>query len=241
LSSAGARGFLRAPRRGEEIRLGADGRVQSEADALAAPGITGAAASIVELAQDRADALVRAAALNAATVQQEAYAEGFAAGQRDGTAAARAELVQSIALVQRVATEAKAIRDQLAVQAERELVDLVIAAAESVVGDRIATDSELVHETVRRALARAGSQNVVRIHVSPDEQQSVHVRLVEERGEVTDFQVIADGIVQVGGCIVDTEAGRVDARLDVQLSEVAALLRNALPALPGEWEGADVR
>ncbi|MEI7925105.1 MAG: FliH/SctL family protein [Chloroflexota bacterium] len=240
------RGFLRAPRRGGEIHLGVDGRVQTEEEArraaMALPEVTTEAATIIEAAQERADAILRDAAMTAATVQQDAYAEGFAAGQRDGTVIARAELLEAIALVQHVASEAKAMRDQLVVQAEREIVELAIEATEAVIGSRTASDEALVYETVRRALERAGSQNIVRVRVSPDERERVAVRLAETQGAVAPFEVLADGTVHVGGCIVDTEAGRVDARLDVQLGELATLLRDALPArpdsaAPGDWSG----
>ncbi|MGE3855625.1 MAG: FliH/SctL family protein [Dehalococcoidia bacterium] len=239
MSSAG--GFLRAPRRGTAIYLGVDGRVQTEAEArlaaMAVPEAANEAARIIEEAQTRAAAILREAAMSAATVQQEAYQEGFTAGHRDGTIAARTELLEAIALVQLVATEAKAMRDQMVLQAEHEIVDLVIEATASVIAHRAETDDELVHDTVRRALARAGSQNIVRVRVAPDERDRVVVRLAEEHGALTPFEVIADGSVHVGGCIVDTAAGRVDARLDVQLNEIAALLRDALPAQPGDGSG----
>jgi flagellar assembly protein FliH len=237
LSSAG--GFLRAPRRGTEIYLGVDGRVQTEAEArlsaMAVPEAANEAAQILDEAQARAAAILREAAMSAATVQQDAYNEGFTAGHRDGGATARAELIEAIGLVQRVATEAKAMRDQLVVQAEREIVELVIEATESVIGHHAETDVELVHGTVRRALERAGSQNIVRVRVSPQERDGVAVRLAENRGTLAPFEVLADGSVSVGGCVVDTEAGRVDARLDVQLNEIATLLRDARPAPPHDW------
>ena len=53
------RGFLRAPRRGVEIHLGTDGRVQTEEEArraaLAGPEMAMEAASIIDLAQERAE------------------------------------------------------------------------------------------------------------------------------------------------------------------------------------------
>lgn len=233
------RGFLRAPRRGVEIHLGTDGRVQSEAEALEAamlrPEVTTSAATIVELAQQRAEAIVRDAALSAAAVQQEAYNDGFLSGQREGIAVGRRELTAAITLVQHVASQTKAMRDQLLVQAEREIVELVIAATESIIGARVAMDEPLVHETVRRALERAGSQNVVRVRVSPEDLERVSIRLAEDRDSVSDFELLADGSVSVGGCIVDTEAGRVDARLDVQLGQVADLLRASMPVTDDDW------
>ncbi|MEX2446433.1 MAG: FliH/SctL family protein [Dehalococcoidia bacterium] len=227
-------GLLRAPRRGEAVRLGIDGRPEPDLALLAGLGEatlgeTAEAASIVERAHERADELVRHAALAAADVEQQAYEEGHVAGTRAGIAEGRAQLAEALALVQRAAAEAKAMRDRLYESAEPAIVELVIATTRSVIGERIATDPSVVHETVRRALARAGSQNVMRLRVAPGEQAAVQAHLDEERGEALPFAVVADGAVTVGGCLVDTGAGRVDARLDVQLEEVARLLRASAP------------
>jgi flagellar biosynthesis/type III secretory pathway protein FliH len=239
LSSQRSRGFLRAPRRGDEVALDIDGR--QSVDALFSgmhgmdPAETGEAGSIVERAQQRAEALVREAALSAASIEQEAYVEGLTAGRRQGAIEAHLELLDALTLVQRVALEAKAMRDALYAAAEPEIVELVIATCEAVLGDRIATDADLVHQTVRRALERTGSQNVLRIRVAPEEQGPVIARLAEDHGDVQPFRVVGDRAVSAGGCLIDTDAGRVDARLDVQLAEMAALLRAALPA-PGATE-----
>lgn len=235
-AALGSRGFLRAPRRGGAIYLAVDGRVQTAEEArlsaLALPEATAEAARIIDDAQSRANAILHDAALGAATIQQDAYNEGFTAGLRDGTAAARNELLQAIALVQLAAAEAKTMRDQFVVQAEHEIVELVLEAVDSVIGRRVDGDEELVHETVRRAIARAGSQNIVQVRVSPLERDRVAVRLAERHGAVAPFEVLADGTVTVGGCIVDTKAGRVDARLDVQRDEIASLMRGGLPPRP---------
>jgi flagellar assembly protein FliH len=113
--------------------------------------------------------------------------------------------------------------------AEREIVELVIASVATVLGERVALEPALVIDTVERALTRAGAQNVVRIRVHPDDQQLVLVTLAERHGEAAPFQIIDDHTIAVGGCIVDTQAGEVDARLDVQLAEVARVLRAAVP------------
>ncbi len=200
----------------------------------ASPGETLDASSIVERAQRRADELVREAALAAAGIEQDAYAEGLNAGRRQGALEARLELLDALTLVQRVASEAKAMQDALYADAEPEIVELVIATCETILGDGAALDPDLVHETVRRALLRAGSQNVLRVRVAPEQQGLVAARLAEEHGEPLPFQVIADGVIRAGGCLVDTQSGRVDARLDVQFAAVAEMLRAALPVRPDD-------
>ena len=43
------------------------------------------------------------------------------------------------------------------------------------------------------------------------------------------FEVRADDTIAIGGCVIDTQSGQIDARLDIQLDENARLAREALP------------
>lgn len=229
--------FLRSTRRGGEVTLGADGRPQARPeDGPARAGLdaedaeeTAEAAGIVEEARQRADDLLRDAMEQAAAVQHDAYREGREQGYRDGVAEARAELADALALVQTAAADAKGVRDRVLFGAEREVVELVLDIARSVIGEQAKIAPPLVLDTVERALARAGAQNVVRIRVHPEQREIVAASIDERRGDASSFAIVGDGTVEVGGCLIDTEAGQVDARLDVQLDEVARLLRAAVP------------
>lgn len=241
----GGRRLVRPARLGAAVTLGVDGRIRQPDDPLSGlvggtPEETTRAASIVEEAQQRADDLVRHAALQAASVEARARREGHGQGLAEGRAQARAELAEALGLVQRVAAEAKAVRDDVLRRSEHELVELVIAAFRTVIGDRVAADPAVVQETVRRALDRAGSQNIVRIRVHPDAVDGVTTALTADFRAAPPFEVTPDGAIGLGGCIVETDFGLVDARLDVQMDEVARILRESLPDLPAA-PGDDVR
>lgn len=240
-----SRGLVRATRVGSAVTLGVDGRIHEPDDPLS--GLVGGsaeetveAASIVEEAQHRADDLVRTAMRQAGAVEARARNEGYERGLAEGRAEGRAELARALALVQHVAREGKAIRDDLLARSEREMVEMVIAAFRAVIGDRIASDPAVVNETVRRALDRAGSQNIVRIRVHPDAVDGLSAHLTEDYRGAPPFEVSADGAIGVGGCMVDTDFGQVDARLDVQMDEIARILRESLPELSGPSTATDV-
>jgi flagellar biosynthesis/type III secretory pathway protein FliH len=239
--------LLRAARVAREVVLGPDGQPVAEADPLdglghGTPEEVAEAANIVAQARDRAEEILREASRNAMLIEADGHRDGLARGYAEGAAAARGELADALALVQRAAGEAKAMRDQLYARAERDLIELVIEATQSILGDRAGADALLAAETVRRALDRAGSQNVMRVRVHPDAAGAVEAWLLERHGEAPPFQVHGDHAIGVGGCIVDTDAGIVDARLDVQLDAIATLLREAVPpqeqATPGTYEEA---
>lgn len=227
-------GFLRQSRRSAEIVLGVDGRPVPQENPFS--GLeqgtveeVAEAAALVDEARRRADEIVRRALHEAARIEGEAHAEGHATGLERGISEGRAELAQALALVQRAAAGMKAAHDDLLRHAEPEIVELVITAVTQVIGESITMTHGLAAMTVRRALARVGSLNVVRVQVHPDDLDETRATLIEQHGDPLPFEVAGNGTVGIGGCIVDTEAGRVDARLDVQMAEVIGALRAAIP------------
>jgi len=221
------------------VTLGVDGRPCVADDPLSGmvggtPEETAIAANIMEEARRRADDMVARAITESASIRDRAQHAGFEDGYERGAGAARVELASALALVQRVALEGKAVRDDLLRRSEHEIIETVIAALTSILGERVQLDVTVVQETVRRALERAGAQNVVRVRVHPDEVESVTAVSMSVSGAAPAFEFIPDGTIGLGGCIVDTLHGRVDARLDTQLDVIARLLRDALPPATSE-------
>jgi len=228
------RRFFRGSRTAPAITLGLDGRPRVPDDPMS--GIVGGteeetaeAANIVEEARRRSDDLVHRAALEADSIRDRARRAGYEAGYTAGAQAARSELAGALALVQSLAAEGAAIRNDLLRRSEREMVEMVVTAIRAILGDRALNDPTVVVHTVRHALQRAGAQNVVRVRVHPVQADLVLAEMTDAEGEPPAFEVFPDGAVGVGGCIIDTQHGRVDARLDVQLDAIARLLRDALP------------
>jgi len=231
------RQLLRSARRAETVLLDEDGRIVTQEAALfdeVEAAATAEAAGIVESARAHADELVRDAAVEAAAIRHDAYAEGREQGRIDGIALARAELAEHMALLQAALAEAKSVRDRLLWAAEHEIVELAMAATRTVVGEHARLDPSMAVDVVERALERAGSQNVVAVRMHPTRLELVEAHLTELRGSPSPFELRGDESIEVGGCIVDTSTGQIDARLDVQLGEVARELRDALPTtMPG--------
>ncbi|MEX2373320.1 MAG: FliH/SctL family protein [Dehalococcoidia bacterium] len=241
---AGIGRFLRATRLGGAVTLGVDGRPCEPDDPLSgivggSPEETAEAGTIVEQARRHAEDLVRDATFEADSIRMRAEQAGRRQGYDHGAAQARGELAEALALVQRMAAQGKAVRDELLWRSEHEMVEMVLAGVRSIVGD-LAIGPDVGAQTVRRALERAGAQNVVRIRVHPQDADDVLASMARATGEPPPFEVLRDAAVGVGGCVVDTAHGRVDARLDAQLDAIARLLRDALPAAGLRADDRDV-
>lgn len=228
--------MLRSVRTGLPVTLGVDGLPRVADDPLSglvggSPEETAEATGLVEQARRHAEELVQQAIVEAEAIRRQAEQRGHAAGYERGSILAHTELAEALALVQRVAGDAKSLRDDLLRRSEHELIDLTLASLKAILGERVEQDRAVVAATVRRAIERAGSQNVVRIRVHPDEVERATAEVTDTAGNAPDFEVLADGSIALGGCVIDTAHGRVDARLDAQLDVIAAMLRDALPPL----------
>jgi flagellar biosynthesis/type III secretory pathway protein FliH len=213
-----------------EIMVHLDGHVQQgETLTPAVMAETQGAADIVNEAHLRAEELRASAVNDLAEMRSEGYRVGHAEGYGDGIAAARATLAGELALVQAAGRAAKAARDSVVAAAERDIIELVIAAAQAVVGEQSHIDSQLVLQTLERAAQRLGSQNALRVRVSPTDASVVQAALGRREGTSAAWEVLPDGAIAVGGCIIETATGEVDARLDVQMDAVARVLRTAAP------------
>jgi flagellar biosynthesis/type III secretory pathway protein FliH len=110
--------------------------------------------------------------------------------------------------------------------------------AEKIVGQAAALDPTLVAAIAARALeaARAGAGTVL-LRVHPDDLAAVEAArpaLAARLAAAAVLKIVADPTVDRAGCVVDTAAGRLDARLATQL---AALERAVFGAAASAGEG----
>lgn len=167
---------------------------------------------LVREAEEAARRLRADAEADRARVQAEAADVGHA----EGLARAAAALV-----------EAAAARDRLLAQAEQEVVRLAIDVAAKILGHALETCPSLVVEAAARAVRAARDRREVALRVHPADAAAVRAasgRLERHLSRASGIVIREDPSLERGGLIVETEAGRVDARFETQL----AFVRRAL-------------
>lgn len=190
--------------------------------------------------------------------------DGFEAGYADGLArgrdAANEALERRMALlsednerrVQRLETLIESLSRQsdelcatVSRETEQELIALCHAAICRIVGDatiRFEVTAAVVREAIDQWL-RAGSMSSgpVEVRVHPHDLELLNSdRSLSAR--LSSVSWVADESVQLGGCIVSGEHGRLDARLETQLATIRELLLEApaaaIPATAPSAEGS---
>ena len=172
------------------------------------------AASIVRDAGSRAADLIAAASAEGEAIRARAHAEGRAEGLRT----VEVELLR----LHRVRGELLA-----SVQVRRAAADLAAAMAERILGEALVVEPGRWVALCARAVASLRQARVAVLRVHPSRVGLLRSRLVDLRGETRrplDVTVREDAGVSPDGCLVDSDLGTVDARLETQV----ALLREAL-------------
>lgn len=173
-----------------------------------------------------------------AALERDAFAKGYAAGERAGLEAGGKRADAMLRRVAQTIDELTGLRATIARETERQMVDLALALARRVVDRELTLAPDLVAAMAHVALERLGEQTPATIRLNPADYSVV----IAERGEQwegTHVSVVPDPAVTRGGCLVESDFGVVDASVDAQLGELArALLGGPGPDRPAEASGA---
>ncbi len=179
------------------------------------------------------------ARIQADAMREAAWQEGFHDGQDAGQTAAALELQRAQAdllatgraQIQILTDAIGAARQELWNAQEGEMVALVLTIARQVIKTEVAQNPEVIAHILQNALRRVTDKDHVRIRVSLAD--AAHVRgmredLVNLMDGVKNLEIVDDRRIGQGGCVVETNAGTIDAKIETQLDEVERALTHAL-------------
>jgi flagellar assembly protein FliH len=156
-----------------------------------------------------------------AHLEKTAYENGFLQGEKAGMEIAEQK---SEAMMRRYADsilELGRARSSLYAQVEREVVKLAVEVAKKIVHREIQVDKDIIQTLVRVALSHVAEKSAVTVHLSPQDYNY----LLEQRAELSqsegrDISLLADKSIERGGCLIQTECGDIDARIEEKFKEV---------------------
>jgi len=161
------------------------------------------ALAILESAREQARAIV-----HDATLQRDAtLEEARGLGEEQGLAAYVAGLTQALDAM-----------DGFYARAEPEVVRLALAVARKIIGAELAASPDTVLKIVREALSSGRRARHIAITVHVSDAANVRSNLAKlELAPSCEVDVLAADSVAPGGCVIESEFGIIDARLETQL------------------------
>lgn len=182
------------------------------------------------VASDRFDALTDATQIRSAAEAEASRIVAAAKGEADRL---RAEALaegreRGLSAVTELLVSARADAARTRRESHAELRALAVRIAEKLLGRTLALAPEAVVDLASEALSHAGEPRALRLRCHPDDLTLLErgrPRLLDRVRSAGVLRIEADEEIPRGGCVVETELGIVDARLQVQLDAIERALR----------------
>lgn len=162
------------------------------------------ARNILREAGERSENHVLDALTEAETIRKEAY--------ESGREEAAQEFLENI-------LAAKEKRSQALNSIERDVLKLSVKIAEKIIGREIETHETVRGEIVMTALRQARQQEMMTVRVNHADLPLVEKmrERIDAFGRARYLDFVADQMIKEGGCLIESAAGTIDARLETQL------------------------
>jgi len=181
-------------------------------------------------AQREAARILEEAEKRAAEIRREAHAEAEnlkCAAFHEGTENALTEFERNL-------VESREIREKVWRETEKDLLRLAVRLAGRIVGREIEKDDKTIIEIISTALQNARQQEKLTVRVNPKDLPTIEKETENlASGRIRFIDFVADPRVESSGCLIESEVGTIDARLETQLR----VLERALLS-QSEGEGA---
>jgi len=176
-----------------------------------------------EEAKKRAEDIMREAREKAEQLEQAAYEEGFAQGEKDGVQLGEKKAVKVMENIEHILIEMSDLKKGLIKKYEKEILEMIFATAKKIIHIQTRSDGSAIEGTVLKALHMATDKSRIILKVNPEDFNYVERLRPEIFTKFEDLKSVAvnsDPSVTRGGCVIETPYGDVDARIETQLEQV---------------------
>jgi flagellar assembly protein FliH len=178
-------------------------------------------------------------ALPVQDAEQQAYCRGFGDGERKGyELGEQAGLESAMQKMESLLTgghkllgELTGLHRQTCRDVEADLVQLALAVARKIVGREVSLGPEAVTRIIRQALGRVEHAGRITIKLNPADLEllaDIKPKLLSSLPAADRAAFEADEGIARGGCLVETDGGEVDARIERQFQVVEEAFRAEL-------------
>ncbi len=197
----------------------------------------------VEKVRRNMEQMIKDTQTEAELIRQRAYAEAKDAGLRDAMKVADAEIEKRACIFaeQKAAEKLNTLlpaMQQASAAVMREYdcwlakwqtaaVRLSVAIAEKLIRHRLTVQPELATKMIFEALQLAAGNAHIELRLNPRDLELLGdhgQQVVRSLSSGSDVNLVPDDSIDPGGCLIETQDGRIDAQLDAMLERIASEL-----------------
>jgi len=181
---------------------------------------------VLQNAKDEADQIITQAENNKEMIEKAAHEKGMQEVQKLVDEQVSQQIADFRKNLSETLEKVSTLHDDLAYQVESDLVKLSIEIAKKIVAREVNVDNEIALKLVKVSLKRLDSRIMAEVRLHPND-----FAFIQDHREGLDshssLKLIEDSSISKGGCLIHTETGDIDAKLESQFEEIAkGLLEN---------------
>ncbi len=173
-----------------------------------------------------------------ASLQEEAYKQGFELGKDEGFKSAFEKKTSDISSglddIQKLVLKIQSLKQDLVLQNEAHIISLIYQIAEKIAFDHIQAHPETVIHVIRHSIEAAQAEEDVTVLVAPEQIDFIEKMKLQSGKEFEFLKTIklqASDTVEPGGCIVETNYGVIDARVRERTEKLWEEIRQTIPKI----------
>jgi len=195
---------------------------------------------VKELLKDAMEKAKRQVTEIKANAKKEGYDTGFEDGFKSGKDAAKEEFSPFLNTTQELIEELSGFRKEMYEKVEREMVEMVLNLSKKVIHFEFSKREDAVQDMIRLAVQSVLDREsmVIKIHPTDKEYaESFRPELLDMFSEIKNITFVANSGITRGGCVVETNFGVIDARIE-KLEEQIDRILNLSPSTPEKLKAA---
>ena len=159
-------------------------------------------------------------------ISDEAYARGYAEGQKSQ----HKEVAASLESLAAATKSIPSIKKNVLEKGEEQMVKLAFAIAEKIVQQEVATRKDIIFAVLKNAIKNIAETDGMKIRLNTQDfryMMEVKKDFLQSFDGIRNVVFEEDSSIKRGGAVVETMFGEVDARLESQLKEIKAAMIGA--------------
>ncbi len=189
---------------------------------------------IIENAKKESELMIQKAIQEAQNkakeILQQAYNKGLQKGIQEASVKIEEEYTQKIQELTHEINNIINLRSNLVKEFEKEIIELVFDVAEKILNKKIEESNSVVISYLSELLSKVERSKTVTIWVSPRELEEVRnhkEKLQYILEDVENLNIVPDERIEKGGCVIETNFGKIDSRLSTKIEVLKEIILRA--------------
>ncbi len=174
-----------------------------------------------------AEEIVNKAKQEEAVIKEKAYKEGFSKGYEEGFKKGEEELKNAIFNFTKIIENLKNFEEDVIKKHEQSIVNIILKIVKKIIKSELkANPEEILINNLKEVLKKIIDKGFLEIKINPEDYDLVsqYMKKIRDIQDIRELNISKSEDIPRGSCIIETNYGTYDGRIDEQIQEIEKVL-----------------